>query len=188
VDGTLNDPADTDRGWSLEIAFPWAALGEYAHRPSPPENGDQWRIGLYRVEWQTATTGGKYQKVPDTPPDNWAWSAHGVCDMHRPEQYGYVQFSTAPPGMASFVPDRSRGMRDVLYQVYYAQKAYFKANKRWAASLDALNLPLQEVDGVGMPSLVQTTDGFEATALLTLPDKKQERWHLRQDSRIWKEE
>ena len=32
VDGTINDPRDTDRGWSVELAFPWAVLGELARR------------------------------------------------------------------------------------------------------------------------------------------------------------
>jgi len=36
LDGTLNDPFDTDRGWSLELALPWKALAELARRPSPP--------------------------------------------------------------------------------------------------------------------------------------------------------
>ena len=32
LDGTLNDPSDTDRGWSVELAFPWEVLG----RAGPP--------------------------------------------------------------------------------------------------------------------------------------------------------
>ncbi len=39
VDGTLNDPRDTDRGWSVEIAFPWRVLAEQARRPAPPRGG-----------------------------------------------------------------------------------------------------------------------------------------------------
>src|SRR6516162_1232644 len=35
VNGTLNDPADTDKGWSVELAFPWKVLGELAYRPAP---------------------------------------------------------------------------------------------------------------------------------------------------------
>ena len=33
VRGTLNDPSDTDLGWSVEIAFPWQVLGQYARHP-----------------------------------------------------------------------------------------------------------------------------------------------------------
>src|SRR5262249_50376054 len=57
VDGTLNDPGDTDRGWAVVIAFPWAALKEQAHRiAAPPNDGDQWRVNFSRVEWQHRTT------------------------------------------------------------------------------------------------------------------------------------
>ena len=188
VDGTLNDPRDTDRGWSVEIAFPWAALKEYAHRPSPPADGDQWRINFSRVEWQITTTGGKYQKVPNTPEDNWVWSPQGIIDMHWPERWGYLQFSTAPPSTAKFVPDPALGVRRELYQIYYAERAYFSKHKQWTGSLDDLNLQFGEEMNAGRPQLLPTADGFEATALLTLPGNKQEHWHIRQDSRIWKEE
>ncbi len=188
VDGTLNDPRDIDKGWNVEIAFPWESLKEYAHRPSPPENGDQWRINFSRVEWQITTTGGKYHKTPNTPEDNWVWSPQGIIDMHWPERWGYLQFSTAPPGTASFVPDPARGVRHVLYQIYYAERAYFNTHKQWAASLDDLDIQMQEQNGVGKPSLAPADDGYEATAVLTMPGNKLERWHIRQDSRIWKEE
>ena len=92
--GTLNNPADRDRGWTLEIAMPWKALGEYAHRPSPPKHGDEWRINFSRVEWQHNVVDGKYEKVPDTKEDNWVWSPQGVINMHVPEKWGYVRFST----------------------------------------------------------------------------------------------
>ena len=54
LDGTLNDPSDTDRGWTVELAFPWPALAELARRPAPPRDGDQWRVNFSRVEWSAA--------------------------------------------------------------------------------------------------------------------------------------
>ncbi len=64
VDGTLNDPRDTDRGWSVELALPWKVLAQYAHRPAPPRDGDEWRINFSRVEWEHEISGGRYRKVP----------------------------------------------------------------------------------------------------------------------------
>ena len=45
VDATLNDPADRDRGWSVEIAIPWTAFASRApvRRPAP---GEEWRVNL----------------------------------------------------------------------------------------------------------------------------------------------
>ena len=92
IAGTLNDPSDTDRGWSVEIAFPWKALAEYAHKSAPPRQGDEWRVNFSRVEWRHEIAGGKYRKVPKTKEDNWVWSPQGAINMHIPERWGRVRF------------------------------------------------------------------------------------------------
>ena len=94
VDGTLNDASDIDKGWTLEIAFPWKALGEYAHQAAPPLAGDTWRVNFSRVEWQFELVERKYRVVPGTKEDNWVWSPQGVINMHVPEQWGKVHFVT----------------------------------------------------------------------------------------------
>ena len=57
VDGTINDAGTLDRAWSVELAFPWAVLAEFAHRPSPPRDGDTWRVNFSRVEWEVDLAG-----------------------------------------------------------------------------------------------------------------------------------
>ena len=98
LDGTLNDPRDVDRGWTVEIAWPWKGLRELTSVPVPPVDGDQWRVNFSRVEWDTEIVDGKYRKIKGRPEHNWVWSPQGVIDMHRPERWGYVQFSTEKPG------------------------------------------------------------------------------------------
>lgn len=95
IDGTLNNPADRDKGWTVEMAIPWKVLGEYAHQSAPPADGDVWRVNFSRVEWQHEIVDGKYHKVANTKEDNWVWSPQGVIDMHRPEMWGKVRFSTS---------------------------------------------------------------------------------------------
>ncbi len=98
VDGTLNDPSDTDSGWTVEIALPWKALSECAHKSSPPEPGDIWRVNFSRVEWRTDIIDSAYVKQVDPvtqkslPEDNWVWSPQGLVNMHYPEMWGMVQF------------------------------------------------------------------------------------------------
>lgn len=91
VDGTLNDPSDQDRGWTVEIAFPWTAFASRApvNRPDP---GDVWRVNFSRVQWRVDIQDGRYVKVPGLKEDNWVWSPHGLVDMHVPEKWGFVQF------------------------------------------------------------------------------------------------
>jgi len=92
VDGTLNHPADRDRGWTVEIAFPWTAFASRApvKRPSP---GDTWRVNFSRVEWRLNIEDGKYVKPPGQKEDNWVWSPQGVVNMHVPDRWGYVEFA-----------------------------------------------------------------------------------------------
>lgn len=92
LDGTLNDPTDTDRGWSVEIGLPWPAIAEISRVPCPPRPGDVWRINFSRVQWVLDVVDGKYVKRPGRKEDNWVWSPQGVIDMHQPEQWGELEF------------------------------------------------------------------------------------------------
>jgi hypothetical protein len=142
VNGTINNPNDTDTGWTVEIAMPWRPLAEFANRAAPPKHGDQWRINFSRVEWIVDIIHGKYRKVEGRPEDNWVWSPQGAIDMHRPERWGYLQFSEKPPGTDTFHPDPTHNDRVALMNVYYAQKAHFQQEKRWADSFAELGLNL----------------------------------------------
>ena len=79
--GTLNKSDDTDKGWTVEIAIPWAAFT--SRLPvEPPKPGTEWRVNFSRVEW----------KAGQPREDNWVWSPQGVVNMHIPEMWGYLRF------------------------------------------------------------------------------------------------
>jgi hypothetical protein len=181
IDGTLNDPRDTDKGWGVEIAWPWKSLAELSYTPSPPRDGDRWRINFSRVQWRHEVVEGKYRKLKG-PEDNWVWSPQGVIDMHRPERWGVLQFSAAPPGKAKATPDPAAGVRHALHRVYYAQRDYRKACGAWASKLADLGLSGPPFDRV---KLETTATGFEAALDLPAPGGKAKRWHIRSDARIW---
>jgi hypothetical protein len=188
IDGTLNDPRDTDKGWSVELAFPWKVLKELAYRPAPPCHGDQWRVNFSRVEWRHEVGAGKYRKVPDTKEDNWVWSPQGVVNMHRPETWGYVQFSTAKAGTDTFRPDSAGPLRYLLHRIYYAQRDYRHKHRHWARSFEELGLLRPSCDLLAKPIVLETTaSGFEVTAEIKQPEGTTQRWHIRQDAKIWAE-
>ncbi len=188
VEGTLNNPADVDNGWVVEIAFPWKSLASYAHRPAPPREGDQWRVNFSRVEWQVHVIDGKYEKVADTPEDNWVWSPQGIVDMHRPEKWGYVQFSRKAPGTAAFLPDPALPARNALQELYYAQRDYMAVHHQWAGRLEDLRLsPDFGRDLAKHPVLRARRQGFVATAEVAAPDGHTQRWHIRADAKIWRD-
>ena len=93
IHGTLNDPTDTDSGWTVTMALPWASLERASHTRAAPRPGERWRINYSRVEWRTTVEGGAYHKVPGLREDNWVWTPQGMIDMHQPEHWGYVEFS-----------------------------------------------------------------------------------------------
>lgn len=187
IAGTLNDPSDTDRGWTVEMAIPWKALGEFANRPAPPRDGDQWRINFSRVEWEIEIVDGKYRKLPDRPEDNWVWSPQYVIDMHRPERWGYIQFSTLPPDRKKrerFRPDPAYPARETLIQIYYAQRERHEKTSTWATSLVELGLTGVVFRDV---TFLSTPEGYEASLPVLYPDGMKTTWHVRQDSRLWEE-
>ena len=185
LDGTLNDPKDTDRGWTVELAFPWPALAEVARRPAPPRDGDQWRVNFSRVEWSLRVVDGRYEKVPGTKEDNWVWSPQGVVNMHRPETWGYVQFSAAPKGSVPLRPDPSLAARRWLHEVYYAQRTYREGHRRWAKTLGDLGLAAPSGEGLTHPAMEVTRDLFQVSVELLLPDGTRQRWNIRQDALVW---
>ena len=188
VQGTLNDPADEDLGWSVEIAIPWKVLAEFAHQPAPPRQGDRWRVNFSRVQWRHQVRENKYQKVPNKREDNWVWSPQGIIDMHRPERWGYVQFSRDRSQQIKFQPDPALASRDALMTVYHYQKTFFQRHKRWALSLEMLGLDRDDfAPRVSVPILKLTEDGYRASVTKIAPGRRVMQWHVRQDSRLWTE-
>jgi Carbohydrate family 9 binding domain-like len=92
VDGALNSPDTPSRGWTVELAFPWAGMGWLANgRSLPPRPGDEWRIFFGR--YQQVVLSGSAQTV------GWAWDPVGSGDNHVPERFTPIRFTdeTAPP-------------------------------------------------------------------------------------------
>lgn len=81
IDGTLNNPSDTDKGWTVEMAIPIASLCVEFQTPEELLSMD-WKVGFSRVEW--LKEGG--------PEENWVWNPTGLVDMHQPENWGVLRF------------------------------------------------------------------------------------------------
>lgn len=88
VDGAVNRRDQRDRGWTVELAFPWRGLADIADgRALPPRHGDVWRIDCSRFEKI-----GRNREVLD-PCAGWTWNRHGHYDSHIPAVFPYVTFS-----------------------------------------------------------------------------------------------
>lgn len=78
VQGTVADPSDTDEGWQVEVAIPFATL-----ESETPAAGDVWRGNFYRY---SRTTGEEVVYV--------AWSPT-YDHYHQPSRFGYLVFQNS---------------------------------------------------------------------------------------------
>lgn len=79
VDGTLNDPRDADRGWTVELAIPFAALTGMPK--ARPERGDTWKFNLYRL-----------RQGPGQPGEGQAFSPPMRGDFHALDRFATLRF------------------------------------------------------------------------------------------------
>jgi len=142
--GTINNPSDTDTGWTVEMAIPFRAL-TLGNDVNIPKDKDIWRINFSRVQWETDIIDGKYIKRKDAagktlPENNWVWYPQGVIDMHRPERWGYLQFSTVETGgnLPQFAVPYIERQKQYLWLIYYKQQDYRRKHHRFAGSLSEL--------------------------------------------------
>jgi len=196
VDGTINNPGDKDKGWSVEIAIPWNVLKEAAPFKNKPKAGDLWRINFSRVEYRTIVENGIYLKAKDKKTgrelaeDNWTWAPQGVVNIHYPEMWGFIQFTKTLAGRAKEYCDEDpeAEVKWALRRIYYRQRNLLAKKDHFSSSLDELNLSKDKdlkVKGWNYPPVIQATESmFEAI----YSNKKGVRWHIRQDGLIWKTE
>lgn len=172
LDGPINQPEVKAIGWSAEFAVPWKAIQAISNVPSPPKDGDQWRINFSRVEWTTKVVNGKIHKVKDNPEDNWVWSPHGVVDMHRPERWGVLQFSSQTTEPVKVMPLAGMEERLRLTAAWDAQFEFRAQHGRWAHHLSDLSIRETQM------SLAATDSSFELSLGIYRLDHNQKFWKI----------
>ena len=92
LDGTLNDPSGRGSRLDGRAGLSLAGAGRGGPHPTPPRDGDQWRVNFSRVEWSLRVAGGGLRE--------------GAGD--EGEQLGLVA-----PGRHQHAPPGSVGLRPV---------------------------------------------------------------------------
>ncbi len=188
IDGTINQPADRDKKWVIEMAIPFksVSLGDTLQ---VPVNNTTWRLNFSRVEWDTEIMNGRYVRKNDAktakplPEHNWVWSPQGVINMHYPERWGYVQFIAKQPGEANtpFQLPVSEEVKKLLWLTYYKEHHFHAAKKSFTPSLGDLGISYGEykiADRSYLLELESTAHSFEAT----IKDKATGKgWRINQD-------
>ncbi len=178
LDGALNNPSDTDKGWSIEIAMPWKAFEQVTTVNSPPDPGEYWRINFSRVQWKLDQTADGYTRRinPETgtpfPESNWVWSPQGLIAMHYPELWGYVIFTDDQTGTDVVSPATSaeEQLRWWMRNVYYQQRVYSGQHRAFVEKLDDLDNVAPLPEGCHIQSYIKTIRGYELIIKLTQSD------------------
>lgn len=195
LQGTLNNTADTDSSWTVEVAIPWDVLEE-ATDGGRPDDGDQWRVNFSRVQWQTEIIDGNYVKVTDPqtgqplPEDNWTWSPQGVINMHFPEMWGFVQFSEqlASDGTVDFVWNRTEDYKWLLRKLYYRQIDFRNSHGHYTDQKEVLGYEelFNNLFGRDTPKPELTIRVLDDNYLMRLTGgDMQKNIYIRQDSKVW---
>ncbi len=82
IRGTLNDPSDKDRSWTVLLFIPFEAIGVKA--PPLGDDAKPWRFNLFRID-RHETDGDEYQA--------WSPPLTDPINFHTPERFGYLRFS-----------------------------------------------------------------------------------------------
>jgi hypothetical protein len=177
IDGTLNDASDVDRSWSVEMAIPLNGLMGHIHRNRPVQEGDLWRLNFSRVQWQHDLKMEKYIRKTDPatgdylPEDNWVWSPQYVVDMHRPEMWGYLQFTERAAGSpVDLITDPWTHERQLLASLQWKQYFHKMEKHDFADNIETLGGPDFILNGtLRRVTFIRTTSGYELS--LHVPGK-----------------
>jgi hypothetical protein len=191
IDGTLNNPADKDKKWTVEMAIPFTAFSFFSQQPVP-KDGASWRINFSRVEWDTDIINGQYVKRTDKktgkplPEHNWVWSPQGIINMHAPEKWGYLLFIDKPAGSPSttWTLPPIEAAKEYLWMVYHKQRQYHKKNGRYASTLTALGISDTTIKEQGAIYTLQM-EGISEQFTATIRNKNSnERCSINQEGKI----
>jgi hypothetical protein len=76
LDGTLDKPEDTDKGYTVEAMIPWKSFNKA--KKTPPALGDTWRLNLYAMKDNSGV----------------AWSPiYDQGNFHKASRFGRVRFT-----------------------------------------------------------------------------------------------
>ena len=183
INGTINNPSDKDKGWSVEIAIPWKAFAGNFRSNNYPKEGEEWKVNFSRVHWETDIISSKYVKK-DKPEFNWVWSPQGLISMHMPERWGLVRFTeNRKKEKIKFIDSDIDNVRWSMRQIYYCQGNYFLENKKYSTSVDELGLAKSPVKNIDWdPQIFITPSGWEASI-----SYKKNKIIIRKDGKVWTE-
>ena len=126
------------------MAIPWSVYKtSYYHKVLPRDCFLACQFFLELIGIMNLTT-AVYSRKKDVKGDflheyNWVWSPQGVVNMHEPEKWGYVYFSSNEAGSETpFEIPNDEEIKWALYKMYRAQKAHFSKTNQWLTTIKSI--------------------------------------------------
>lgn len=183
IDGTLNNTADTDAYWSIEVAIPWTSLLETLPKKEQVATGKTMRINFSRVQWETDMINGRYVKRALSE-NNWVWSPQRAIAMHEPEFWGRVYFapSTTEVNTNNLFSEETEKVRQILYTIHREQRARLKKLGAFGKIKEELYQGEQQIEWT------LDADTYWYHVKLNDPFNNKLIWHIDETGRSWTEQ
>ncbi len=142
VDGTLNNPDDIDKYWSVECAIP---LDLQIDAQTILKQKNIWNVNVQRTFWSAVVVGGLYKKMlnPETGKkylgEKWVWSFLDENSIHSPELWGEWHFNKLNQSAKELSRlEFERQIKWELRNIYYAQNLYHIKHHKFALKVAKL--------------------------------------------------
>jgi len=173
VEGTLNNPLDKDKFWSIELAIPFHAF-RYGGASAKPKSGTVWRMNLTRVFRPVDIVNSEYIKKTGSngrlvSPSYTCWSPPGLINFHLPERWGYVRFSDENTAQLDFLDKDIEQGKLLLWKLYYLQQEYKKITGSFALTVSQIISRFPQVDTSRIESVKLTSTGKQYDLKLEVP-------------------
>jgi len=194
ISGEVNKPNVNNKYWTIEMALPILDLLNFSNRDNVSD-GDLWRINFNRVEWKVVIEENRYRKVANwcisfnctsegIPEDNWVWSPQYDVNMHKPEKWGFLQFSNKSVNSSDIIIDKVWNVRGVLMKIYDAERNYYLKHNIYTDNFNNLDIDSSLVRGwcTNIPKISVSENQTKYQVNIITGDKV---GHVTDDRRLW---
>ncbi len=142
IDGTLNNPADKDKFWGIELAIPLKTF-RFGGNSSMPKIGSTWKMNVTRVQREVDVKDGAYVKRlggngRPVQPGYSCWSVPGLINFHYPERWGIVRFAGETETNLNFLNVEAEQLKLNVWKYYYLLQEYKAKNGKYPTDLRQL--------------------------------------------------
>ncbi|XP_052760334.1 uncharacterized protein LOC128203098 [Mya arenaria] len=169
VDGTINQPGDKDKFWSVEMSIPFETLSFGSERnltdPNPNDN-EAWFMQFGRSEHNLTVENGRYVPQALSQKNWWSWQPCGAINLHLQDRWGLVQFKRNMNDKKFRFPKWH--VYRALFDVMNGMDAYRALNGKFTADISELDIPpylmtetCVKIPEIGLVKRANKTKGFE---------------------------